>query len=66
MTEPAPLLRPDEAYHAQAIPLKRDRISPLPPVQRNVTTVAVLLSGQPQHCSTWYGGGAAQCYLPAP
>jgi len=66
MTEPGPLLRPDEAYHAQAIPLKRDRISPLPPVQRNVTTVALLLSGQPQHCSTWYGGGAAQYDLPAP
>jgi hypothetical protein len=31
MTEPQPLLRPDEAYHAQAIPLKRDRMSPLPP-----------------------------------
>jgi hypothetical protein len=42
MTEPGPLLRPDEAYHAQAIPLKRDRISPLPLVQRNITTVAVL------------------------
>jgi len=59
MTEPGPLLRPDEAYHAKAIPLKRDRISPLPLVKRNITSVALLLSGQPKHRSTWYGGGAA-------
>jgi len=34
------------------------------PMQRNITTVAVPC--QPQHCSTWYVGGAAVRQHPAP
>ena len=38
----------------------------MPPVQQDLTPAALLLSGQPQHCSTWYGGGAAVRQHPAP
>jgi len=38
----------------------------LPPLsQQDLTPVALLLSDQPQHCSTWYGGWAGVRQHPA-
>jgi len=45
--------------------LKSGRMSPLPPLQLDLTPVALLLSDQPQHCSTWYGEWAGVRQHPA-
>ena len=41
-------------------------MSPPPLLQLDLTPAALLLSGQPQHCSTWYGGWAGVRQHPAP
>jgi hypothetical protein len=45
--------------------LKSGRMSPPPLLQLDLTPAALLLSNQPQHCSTWYGGWAAVRQHPA-